>query len=193
MTAFRNLFLSLLLMYGLAVQAAGLSVDASRALIKRIVLAHVSGTGGGPKYGNISVMPFSGDLESISQTSLRTREIAKAGYYSVDLKKWNIRTEITVSPKVAFYRFVYGNKSKCLKIDLGQFLGEKPIPDYREAQQFVGSEIKIESDREISGYSRIRGGWNNGDAYTVYFYAVADRPFSRFTTCCSRGISDSRY
>ena len=26
---------------------------------------HVSGTGGGPKYGNISVMPFTGALESI--------------------------------------------------------------------------------------------------------------------------------
>lgn len=40
MTAFRNLFLSLLLMCGLAAPAAGLSVDASRALIKRIVPAH---------------------------------------------------------------------------------------------------------------------------------------------------------
>jgi alpha-N-acetylglucosaminidase len=40
MTTFRNFFLFLLLTAGLAVQAAGLSVDASRALIKRIVPAH---------------------------------------------------------------------------------------------------------------------------------------------------------
>ena len=143
---------------------------------------HVSGTGGGPKYGNIAVMPFSGDQESITQTSPRTQEEAKAGYYSVLLKKWNIRTEITTSPKVAFYRFAYGTKTKCLKIDAGEFLGEKPIPDSREAQQFVGSEIRVESDCAVSGYSRIRGGWNNGTAYSVYFYAVADRPFARFTT-----------
>ncbi|GAT64015.1 alpha-N-acetylglucosaminidase [Paludibacter jiangxiensis] len=40
MTTFRNLFLCLLLTAGLVAQAAGLSVDASRALIKRIVPAH---------------------------------------------------------------------------------------------------------------------------------------------------------
>jgi predicted alpha-1,2-mannosidase len=151
---------------------------------------HVSGTGGGPKYGNIAVMPFSGDAESITQTSLRTNEIAKAGYYSVLLKKWNIRTEITVSPKVAFYRFVYGNKTKCLKLDAGDFLGEKSIPDSREAQQFVGSEVRVESDCAVSGYSRIRGGWNNGDAYTVYFYAMADRPFTRFTSWKGNKLSN---
>jgi predicted alpha-1,2-mannosidase len=143
---------------------------------------HVSGTGGGPKYGNISIMPFSGNLESINQESLRGNETAKVGYYSVLLKKWDISTEITTTPKVAFYRFVFNKKDKAVKIDLGQFLGEKPIPDSREAQQFVGSEIKVISDTEVEGYSRIRGGWNNGNAYTVYFHAVFDKPFSRYTT-----------
>jgi predicted alpha-1,2-mannosidase len=143
---------------------------------------HVSGTGGGPKYGNIAVMPFSGDFESIKHESLRTKETTMVGYYSVLLKKWNIRTEITTSPKVAFYRFVFNKKDKGIKIDLGDFLGEKPVPDSREAQQFVGSEIQVLSDREVQGYSRIMGGWNNGAAYTVYFHAVFDKPFSRFTT-----------
>ena len=143
---------------------------------------HVSGTGGGPKYGNISVMPFSGDFESIRQESLREQEVVKAGYYGVLLKKWNIHTEITTAPKVAFYQFVYKRKEKGIKIDLGEFLGEKPIPDSREAQQFVGSEIQIVSDSEIMGYSRIRGGWNNGSAYTVYFYAVLDHPYKSYAT-----------
>ena len=143
---------------------------------------HVSGTGGGPKYGNISVMPFSSDMETINQESLRKNETTKVGYYSVLLKKWNIQTEITTSPKVAFYRFTFNHNEKGIKIDLGQFLGEKPIPDSREAQQFVGSEIKVLSDTELEGYSRIRGGWNNGDAYTVYFHAIVDQPFQKFTT-----------
>jgi len=143
---------------------------------------HVSGTGGGPKYGNISIMPFSGDFNQITQTSLRSNEIAKTGYYSVLLKKWNIRTEITTSPKVAFYRFKFQQNKKAIKIDLGQFLGEKAIPDSREAQQFVGSEIRILSDTEVEGYSRIRGGWNNGMAYTVYFHAVFEKPFQQFAS-----------
>jgi putative alpha-1,2-mannosidase len=122
---------------------------------------HVSGTGGGPKYGNILVMPFSGDFESIKQESLRAHEKSEAAYYSVILKKWNIKTELTTSPKVAFHRYVFGMKGKKgIKIDAGEFLGEQPYPDAREAQQFIGSEIEVVSNTEIRGYSRISGGWN---------------------------------
>ncbi len=144
---------------------------------------HVSGTGGGAKYGNISVMPFAGNLDSITQTSLRQDENAKLGYYSVLLKKWGIKTEITVSHKVAFYRFGFNSaSSKSIKLDAGEFLNEGFQPDAREAQFFVGSEIEILSDKEICGYNRVRGGWNNGDVYTVYFHAVFDAPFTQYKT-----------
>jgi predicted alpha-1,2-mannosidase len=144
---------------------------------------HVSGTGGGPKYGNISVMPFAGDFESIKQESLRENEKAELGYYGVLLKKWTIQAEITASHRVAFYKFGFKNQGKkAIKIDAGEFLGESNIPDGREAQQFVGSEIEVISDTEVRGYSRIRGGWNNGRAYTVYFTAIFDKPCSKFST-----------
>jgi predicted alpha-1,2-mannosidase len=144
---------------------------------------HVSGTGGGPKYGNISLMPFAGNYESIEHESLRSNEKAEAGYYSVFLKKWNIEVELTTSPKVAFHRYIFHQKGKKgIKIDLGKFLGEESIPDAREAQQFVGSEVEILSNREVRGYSRIRGGWNNGKAYTVYFHAIFDHPFNSYGT-----------
>lgn len=120
---------------------------------------HVSGTGGGPKYGNVSVMPFAGNDASIEQESLRENETARLGYYSVLLKKWNIKTEITTSHKVAYYRFVFEKTSKkAIKIDGGLFLGETPIPDAREAQQFVGSEVQVLSSNEVCGYTQIRGG-----------------------------------
>jgi predicted alpha-1,2-mannosidase len=150
---------------------------------------HVSGTGGGPKYGNVLVMPFMDDFNTIRQESLRSQEVARAGYYSVNLKKWNIKTELTTSPKVAFHRYIFNQKGKRgIKIDLGSFLGEQPIPDSREAQQFVGSEVEIVSDREVRGYSRIRGGWNNGDAYTVYFYAEFNQNMSSCGTWKSANI-----
>ena len=142
---------------------------------------HVSGTGGGPKYGNISVMPFTGNFVSPDLRSLRSDETARAGYYSVELKEWNIKAELTASDRVAFHRYSFrGHDRRGIKIDPGFFLGEKPVPDSREAQQFVGSEIQILSDTSVVGYSRIRGGWNNGKAYTVYFYALLDHPW---TTC----------
>ncbi len=144
---------------------------------------HVSGTGGGPKYGNISIMPFEGNFNSIYQESLRSNEVARCGYYSVDLKKWNIKVELTAAVRVAFHRYTFYNEGKKgIKIDAGFFLGEESIPDAREAQQFVGSEVQILSDTSVEGYSRIRGGWNNGKAYTVYFYAVFDHPFTNYGT-----------
>lgn len=144
---------------------------------------HVSGTGGGPKYGNIQVMPFTGALDQPEQSSVREHETARLGYYSVLLKRSGVKTEITTSEKAAFYKFSYPSvKNKALKIDAGFFLGEQPVPDSREAQQFVGSEIELVSPTEIKGYSRIRGGWNNGKAYTVYFYAVLDQPVVNYTS-----------
>lgn len=144
---------------------------------------HVSGTGGGPKYGNIQVMPFSGALDKIDQTSYRAEENVKLGYYETVFKENNIKTEITTAEKVAFYRITYPEAaSKAFKIDAGFFLGEKEIPNSRESQQFVGSEIEIISDTEVRGYSRIRGGWNNGPAYTVFFWAEFDQPIAKYVT-----------
>ena len=152
---------------------------------------HVSGTGGGPKYGNILVMPFSKGMDRTSHIDYRREETIRLGYYSTLLRTSGIRTEITTAPRASFYRFTYPADSlKSLAIDAGFFLGESPVPDAREAQQFVGSEVQIISDHEVAGYTRIRGGWNNGRAYTVYFYAETDRPFERTATWKADSITD---
>lgn len=139
---------------------------------------HVSGTGGGPKYGNILVMPFGKGMDQLNHIDYRKDETIRLGYYATEFQRTGIYTEITTAPRASFYRFTYPEDSlKSLLVDAGFFLGEQPTPDAREAQQFVGSEIQIISDHEVMGYTRIRGGWNNGRAYTVYFYAVTDHPF----------------
>ena len=126
---------------------------------------HVSGTGGGQKYGNILILPGSEPQQRVSE------EIA-LGYYTTTFEN-GIRTEITTSERCAFYRIHYPSKSTLL-IDATHYLGKNPIPDLREQQQFVGAEVEVVNDHEVRGYSRVRGGWNNGDAYTVYFCLVTD-------------------
>lgn len=144
---------------------------------------HVSGTGGGPKYGNILIQPFCGKLKGTRHEAKRTNEEIQLGYYETRFQDSGIKTEITTSDRVSFYRFTYpAHSARALMVDAGFFLGENPVPDAREAQQFVGSEIEIVSDSIVRGYTRIRGGWNNGRAYTVYFYAVADKPFAETAT-----------
>ena len=153
---------------------------------------HVSGTGGGPKYGNILVAPFCGALDRTQHIDYREYENIQLGYYDTRFKQSGIRTEITTAERASFYRFTYPQTDKSLAIDAGFFLGESPVPDAREAQQFVGSEIQILSDHEVCGYTRIRGGWNNGRAYTVYFYAETDQPFSETATWKGDSITDDR-
>ena len=140
---------------------------------------HVSGTGGGPKYGNILVTPFTEGFDRTQHLDHRASEEIRLGYYETRFAQADIRTQITTARRASMYRFTYpAGAEKGVAIDAGFFLGENPVPDAREAQQFVGSEIEVVSDHAVRGYSRIRGGWNNGRAYTVYFYAETDCPFT---------------
>ena len=137
---------------------------------------HVSGTGGGQKYGNILIQPFfSGERNDYSQQ--RASEDFALGYYATTFEN-GIKTEITTSERCAFYRIHYPQKGSLL-IDATHYLGKNPIPDQREQQQFVGAEVEVVNDHEVRGYSRVRGGWNNGDAYTVYFCLMVDKAFKQ--------------
>ena len=131
---------------------------------------HVSGTGGGQKYGNILIQPG-----VVPQN--RLNEEFALGYYATTFEN-GIRTEITTSESCAFYRIHYPQKGSLL-IDATHYLGKNPIPDQREQQQFIGGEVEVVNNHEVRGYTRIRGGWNNGDAYTVYFCLVTDKPFKQ--------------
>lgn len=139
---------------------------------------HVSGTGGGQKYGNILLMPYCGEISGKTVlTDLRRSEVIDLGYYATALES-GIKVDVTAAHSAAIYRFGYPDGQEAgLAVDAGFFLGTSPIPDQRETQQLVGSQIEIVSDRAIKGYSRVRGGWNDGRAYTVYFYAETDKPF----------------
>ena len=140
---------------------------------------HVSGTGGGQKYGNILIQPclrgerseVRGERNDYSQR--RVSEDISLGYYATTFEN-GIRTEITTSERCAFYRIHYPQEGGLL-IDASHYLGKNPVPDQREQQQFVGGEVKVVSDHEVRGYSCVRGGWNNGDAYTVYFCLISDK------------------
>lgn len=149
---------------------------------------HVSGTGGGQKYGNILIQPFLGELSAIKHEQHRKSEDIALGYYTTTYEN-DIRTEITTSERCAFYR-MSAPENLSLSIDCGHYLGENPLIDTRESQQFVGSEVEIISPNEVRGYTRIRGGWNNGEAYTVYFCLLSDKPFVETKTWIGNQITN---
>ena len=143
---------------------------------------HVSGTGGGVKYGNILVMATTGSPAPLDSRSPRADEKASAGYYSVKLARYGIGAEITAARRAAIYRFSYPAGAKAnLFFDVTHCL----ISGLRthENQIPVSSTVQIFSPTEVAGSTSVKGGWNKQPVpYTVYFYAVTDTPAQSWGT-----------
>ena len=146
---------------------------------------HVSGTGGGPKYGNILLMPQE-TFSTVRQWDRRVSEEILPAYYATEFERSGICVEVTAAERASVYRITYPEEgTRALVVDLGFFLGEQPVPNAREAQQFVDSGAEILDDHTLGGFQTISGGWNNGGPYTVFFRLEADHPFVR--TAVERG------
>ena len=157
--------------------------------VKGFSQMHVSGTGGGQKYGNILIQPYLDSKEIIQK---RVDEKISLGYYACTFEN-GIRTEITASERCAFYRLDFGKKQKGkLLIDVTTFLGVDTIPDKREAQQYVDSYVSCDGKYAVSGWSTVRGGWNNGGPYTVYFYLQSDVPLSNSDVPLYNKVKESK-
>lgn len=126
---------------------------------------HLSGTGV-PDYCDILFMPFSEANKSTldksyigNYTSLfsHNEEKAEPGYYSVVLKRNNIKAELTTSTRAGFHKYTYpkGENSNVL-IDL------------KHRDEVIESHISIINNNEVSGYRRSKD-W--AEDQRVYFYA----------------------
>ena len=137
---------------------------------------HVSGTGGGPKYGNILVQPTTGAVTPADSNSPRHNERATAGFYGVKLTRYDVDVEIAGARRSAIYQFVYPASDKSnLLFDVGHCLTTSNR--FGENQVIATSAIQVASPTEVSGSTTVTGGWNKQpNTYTVYFYAVIDTP-----------------
>ena len=137
---------------------------------------HVSGTGGGAKYGNILVMPATGAVSPLDAQSPRADEKASAGLYAVKLTRYGVGVEITAARRAAIYRFDYPSGAEAnLLFDVTHCL--RSSAHSGELQSLSSAEIQIVSPTEVSGSTSVTGGWNKQpNAYTVYFYAVTNTP-----------------
>jgi predicted alpha-1,2-mannosidase len=147
----------------------------SREPAKGFSHTHVSGTEGGPKYGNILFMPFTGQYVTNQVFSPLNNEVASPGFFAATLMRYNVNARFTVTSKAALHEYTYpADQQAMLLIDVASFLSGGL--NVGEAQELVGCEIRVLSSNKIEGYSRVRGGWNCGDDYTVYFSAEFNQP-----------------
>jgi predicted alpha-1,2-mannosidase len=141
---------------------------------------HRSGMGAGD-WGDILVMPTTGKLKIIPGSKSvpgegyrsgfsHTEEEASPGYYSVNLKDYDIKAELTVSPRAGYQRYTFPESdSSHILIDLNHGIDDS----------CTGAGVKIVSDSEIEGYRSSTGFVKKQD---VYFCAQFSKPFSSYGT-----------
>ena len=147
--------------------------DINSKSVKGFSHTHASGTGGAPKYGNVLVQPFTGELDISDYSSPFSNLNPQVGLFQAHLNRYNVDVRISSSSKAAIHEYTYSSSDAAgVLIDAGHFLTTNPV--YDETQYLVGSLIEILSPTTIRGYNRVRNGWNMGDTYTVYFYGEFD-------------------
>ncbi|MBB3186527.1 GH92 family glycosyl hydrolase [Microbacter margulisiae] len=140
-------------------------------------LTHLSGTGAAD-LGDILFMAYTGGWktepgskehpgEGYRSIFSHQDEQASAGYYSVMLKSYGIKAELTATARCALQRYTYPKTGdRDMIIDLGRGIQNKT----------VSSSIRFVGDDAVEGY-RQSTGWAH-DRY-VYFYAKFNQPIEK--------------
>lgn len=157
--------------------------------IEGFAFTQMSGVGWFGDLGNFLVMPSTGKLETAAgkedapqkggyrSAYDKASEKAAAGYYSVQLTKHNIKTELTAAPHSGILRFTFPKHQQSrIQIDLARRVGGTSVLQY----------VKVVNDHTIEGWMRCTpdgGGWGNGDGkanYTIYFHAQFSKPLRNY-------------
>jgi len=140
---------------------------------------HLSGTGY-TACGDVLIMPTIGNKIQVMpgtkenpDSGYRSRfdhenETANPGYYSVLLKDYNIKAELTVTKRVGFHRYTFPKVEKApIILDLGHTIGGTGPEDI--------SKITIVNDSVVTGIKSSGG-------VKVYFTAHFSKPFRYYGT-----------
>ena len=132
---------------------------------------HLSGTGVSD-YGDLLLMPMvgMGNFDNNGHTNYASafqhkNEVAEAGYYSVKLDKYNIQAELTSTVRTALHRYSFPKGTKEGKV----------LIDLEHRDKLLDVDLKINGDKEISGFRRSQA-WAKDQHF--YFVVQFSAPFS---------------
>ena len=142
---------------------------------------HLSGTGIGD-LGDVAVMPTTGEVRVTKGTPKNPQkgfislfshkeERVRPGYYSVRLKRYNIKAELTATERVGFHQYTFPKSDAAhFVFDLQQGIGWDLATD---------THIEKLNDSTLVGY-RFSKGWAKDQR--LYFAAVLSKPIREFTS-----------
>jgi predicted alpha-1,2-mannosidase len=155
--------------------------SADHTTIEGFSFTHMSGVGWYGEFGNLQVMPETGDLltdrDAAKSPFDKKTEVAKAGYYAVTLDRYHVTTELTASPHAGILRFTYpASPTSRIKVDLLRRIGGHSIAQY--IKQVDPHTVEGWMDCNHSG-----GGWGHGKGktdYTLHFVMKFSVPAAKF-------------
>ena len=142
---------------------------------------HFSGTGHSD-LGDILIMPFNVDINinqkdgsyspAIRSAFSHSEESSKPGYYSVMLKDYNIKAELTATRRTGYHRYSYFNSGS------SHFLLDLVSSIYNYDGKVLMANISVKSDRLITGYRQTKGWAPNR---YIFFAIEFSKPFLSYT------------
>lgn len=154
---------------------------------------HTSGTGGGPRYGNILVIPQVGTPDVDDYASVRiANERAFPGYYAVTMRRvpGDVHVELTATEKTGWHKYTFFTWQKqpdiegSIFIDVAHTVTRAGLNDARCKEAFV----EITDDDIIRGWATFEGGWGKPSPYKIYFVAQFDTPMNEHGIWNHNGI-----
>ncbi|MBK3519160.1 GH92 family glycosyl hydrolase [Carboxylicivirga marina] len=151
----------------------------SDSIVKGFTHLNLSGTGCAD-LGELLIMPATGELrmhngsrdpiadKGYASYYRKNTEVAKPGYYKVDLESYGIKAEITATERVGYHRYTYPKaKQARLIIDLGQGNCDLPVETY----------LHQINETTYEGY-RSSKGW--AGTQIEYVHIVLSKPAKQF-------------
>lgn len=130
--------------------------------------SHINLSGVGcPDLGSIILMPTTGDLVTNHKEygSEYSDEIAKPGYYSTNLSKYNIKAEMSATQRSGISRYTFPAGKSNILLNLGLSLTNES-----------GGMINVISDKELEGFRMVGDFcYNSGGSRPVYFVIMLDK------------------
>ncbi len=148
---------------------------------------HLSGTGGGPRYGNIMIIPQAGRTTIVDVASLKKlNEYASAAYYQVTLarRQGDVECFLTSSEKVGFHKYVFYDwtNNDSLNANILIDVSHTNTRNALTGTRCTGANVNIVSNTEMEGEASFVGGWGGDLPYTIYFVANFNTPFDNYGT-----------
>ena len=128
---------------------------------------------GRPDFGDILMLPFSGDAgDNYRSRFLKSEEMASPGYYTVRLSDFDIQAELTATQRTAFHRYTYHkNEPAYLLLDMQSGCVSHNAKNIETHVLFA--EMDMPDNQTITGHQQVHN-W----VTRHYFYEIRfDKPY----------------